>query len=92
MTTLTTQDLLDYQDTMAAATRDIHAACPGHEISVLWDDGKLRMITGRHKVKVWNSLGSFEFAIDHDNLLRKDDAYKGLLALVAARVQKSLTV
>ena len=41
---MTQQDLLSYQDTMAGVTKDIHEACPGLEINVMWDDGKLRMI------------------------------------------------
>jgi hypothetical protein len=89
---MTKQDLFAYQNTMAGVTKDIHDACAGMEISVLWDDGKLRMVTGRHKVKVWNNLGSVEFHVDHDYLLERGDAYKGFLMLIAARIQKGLGV
>lgn len=87
---MTKQDLFAYQDTMAGVTKDIHDACAGMEISVLWDDGKLRMVTGKHKVKVWNNLGSVEFRVDHDDLLERGDAYKGFLTLIAVRIQKGL--
>jgi hypothetical protein len=89
---MTKQDLFAYQDTMAGVTRDIHDACAGMEISVLWDDGKLRMVTGSHKVKVWNNLGSVEFHVDHGDLLERGDAYKGFLTLIAGRIRKGLGV
>jgi hypothetical protein len=89
---MTKQDLFAYQDTMAGVTRDIHNACAGMEIAILWDDGKIRMVTGSHKVKVWNNLGSVEFHVDHDDLLERGDAYKGFLTLIAARIRKGLGV
>jgi hypothetical protein len=89
---MTDVDLFAYQDTMAGVTRDIHDACHGAEISVLWDDGKLRMVTGRHKVKVWNNLGSVELRINHRDLVEKGNAYKGFLALIAARVHRRMDV
>ena len=84
------QDLFAYQDTMAGATKDIHEACAGMEISVMWDDGKARMVTGTHKVKVWNNLGSVKFQIDHDDLLNKGNSYKGFLILIAQRIKNEL--
>jgi len=89
---MTKQDLFGYQDTMAAATKDIHNTCAGLDISILWDDGKLGMVTGAHKVKVWNDLGSVEFRIDHDDVLERGNAYKGFLALLATRIQKNLSL
>ena len=89
---MTKQDLFAYQDTMAAATKDIHAICAGLDISVLWDDGKLGMVTGTHKVKVWNNLGSVEFLIDHDDVLERGNSYKGFLTLLATRSQKGLSL
>jgi hypothetical protein len=85
-------DLLAYQDMMAGVTKDIHDACAGMEISVMWDDGKARMITGMHKVKLWNNLGDVEFHIEHDDLAAKGNAYKGFLILVETRVKKELSV
>ena len=89
---MTKQDLFAYQDTMAAATKDIHHTCEGLDISVLWDDGKLGMVTGAHKVKVWNDLGSVELRIDHDDILERGNAYKGFLTLLATRIQKGLSL
>ena len=87
---MTTQDLFAYQETMAGVTKDIHAACAGMEISVMWDDGKLRIITGDHKVKVWNNLGEVEFHVTHDILLERGNAYKGFLTLLELQVRKKL--
>ena len=84
------QDLLAYQDTLAGVTKDIHDACAGMEISVLWDDDKLRMVTGKHKVKVWNNLGSVVFRVNHDDLVERGDAYQGFLTLIALSIQKKL--
>jgi hypothetical protein len=89
---MTKQDIFAYQDTMASVTKDIHAACPGFEFSVLWDDSKMRMNQREHKVKITNNLGSVEFRINHDDLLERGDAYKGFLTMVATRVQKGLGV
>ena len=89
---MNTLDMFAYQEAMAGVTKDIHDACPGTEISVLWDDGKLRMVTGIHKLRVWNNLGTVDFSVDHHDLLEKGNSYKGFLALVAARVHKGLDV
>ena len=89
---MTKQDLFAYQDTMADATKDIHKTCAGLDISVLWDDGKLGMVTGNHKVKVWNNLGSVEFNIDHDDVLERGIAYKGFLTLIGMRIRKELSL
>ena len=89
---MTKQDLFAYQDTMAGATKDIHNTCAGLDISVLWDDGKLGMVTGTHKVKVWNNLGSVEFHIDHNDVVERGIAYKGFLMLIATRIQKELSL
>jgi hypothetical protein len=85
-------DLLAYQDMMAGVTKDVHDTCAGMEISVMWDDGKARIITGSHKVKLWNNLGAVEFHIDHDDLLAKGNSYKGFLVLVETRAKKELSV
>ena len=87
---MTNLDLLSYQDIMSGVTKDIHAGCPGMEIAVMWDDGKLRMITGEHKVKVWNDLGQVVFRVSHDDLLERGTAYKGFLTLLTMQIQKSL--
>jgi hypothetical protein len=89
---MTKQDLFAYQDTMEGVTKDIHDACAGMEISVMWDNGKLRMVPGMHTVKVWNNLGAVEFHIDHHDLLERGDAYKGFLLLIATRIKKELGV
>jgi hypothetical protein len=86
------QDLFAYQETMAGVTKAIHDACAGMEISVMWDDGKLRMIPGKHKVKVWNDLGKVILRVDHDILLDKGDAYKGFLILLTTQARKKLGV
>ena len=67
---MTQQDLLSYQDTMAGVTKDIHEACPGLEVNVMWDDGKLRMVTGDHKVRVWNDLGEVHRSEEHTSELQ----------------------
>ena len=87
---MTQQDLLSYQDTMADVTKDIHEACPGLEINVMWDDGKLRMVTGDHKVRVWNDLGEVYLHVGHDILLERGNAYKGFLTLLTVQIEKSL--
>ena len=87
---MTQQDLLSYQDTMAGVTKDIHAACPGLEVNVMWDDGKLRMINGDHKVRVWNDLGEVQLHVAHDILLERGNAYKGFLTLLTVQIEKSL--
>ena len=87
---MTTQDLLSYQDTMAGVTKDIHEACPGLEINVMWDDGKLRMVPGEHKVRVWNDLGEVVLHVAHDILLERGNAYKGFLTLLKVQIEKSL--
>jgi hypothetical protein len=87
---MTTQDLFAYQETMAGVTKDIHAACAGMEISVMWDDGKLRITTGDHKVKVWNNLGEVEFRVTLDILLERGNAYKGFLTLIELQIRKKL--
>lgn len=89
---MTNQDLFAYQEIMAGITKDIHDACKGMEVSVMWDDGKLRMVTGDHQVKVWNNLGAVEFRVGHDVLLEKGNAYKGFLMLIAMRIKKELSV
>lgn len=89
---MTKQDLFAYQDTMAAATTDIHKTCAGLDITVLWDDGRLGMVTGRHKVRIWNNLGSVELRIDHDDVLERGNAYKGFLALLTSKIQKGLSL
>jgi hypothetical protein len=86
------QDLFAYQDTLAGVTKDIHDACAGMEVSVLWDKGKLRKVAGAHTVKVWNNLGSVEFRVDHDDLVERGDAYKGFLLLLSAQIKKKLGV
>ena len=87
---MTQQDLLSYQDTMAGVTKDIHEACPGLEINVMWDDGKLRMVPGEHKVRVWNDLGEVVLHVAHDILLERGNAYKGFLTLLKVQIEKSL--
>ena len=87
---MTTQDLLSYQDTMTEVTKEIHASCPGLELNVMWDDGKLRMINGEHKVKVWNDLGEVVFRVGHDILLERGNAYKGFITLLTMQINKSL--
>ena len=89
---MTKQDLFAYQDTMAAATKDIHDTCKGLDISVMWDDGKLGMVTGTHKVKVWNNLGSVEFHIDHNDVLERGNAYKGFLIMMTTKIKKDLNL
>lgn len=86
------QDLFAYQATMADATKDIHSACGNVELSILWDDGKIGMVTGTHKVRIWNALGSAEFQITHDELLAQGNAYKGVLAMIAATASKKMRV
>ncbi len=86
------QDLFAYQETMANVTRDIHQASSGAEISVLWDEGRMTMVTGVHKVRVWNNLGSVEFQIAHDDLLEGGNAYQGFLALIALQIGKKLAM
>ena len=44
------QDLFAHHDTLAGVTRDIHDACAGMEVSVLWDKGKLGKVGGAHTV------------------------------------------
>ena len=85
-------DLFAFQDMMAGITNDIHDVCTGAEIWVMWDDGKARMVTGTHKVKLWNNLGAVEFHIDHDDLVAKGNSYKGFLVLVESRVKRELCV
>ena len=85
-------DLLAYQGMMAGVTKDIHEACAGMEIYVMWDDGKARMIAGTHKLKLWNNLGALEFNVEHDDLVAKGNAYKGFLILVETRAKKELTI
>ena len=89
---MTNQDLFAYQDTVAAATQDIHRSCGDLEISVLWDDGKLGMVLDTHKVRLWNALGAAEFHITHDELLEHGNAYRGVLAMIAAAALKKMTV
>ena len=86
------EDLFAFQDTMAKVTRDIHKSSPGAEISVLWDNGRMGMVTGVHQVKIWNNLGSIEFHITHDDLLEGGNAYQGFLALIALQIGKKLTM
>jgi hypothetical protein len=89
---MTPQDLFAYQDTMLRVSQDIHETSPGAEFSVLWDDGKMSMVTGLHKVRIWNSLGSVEFHIEHNDILERGNAYKGFLALAAVQIGKKLTM
>ena len=89
---MTNQDMFAYQETMEGVTKDIHAACPDMEISVMWDDGKLRMNNDEHKVKVWNNLGHVEFHVAHEILLERGSAYKGFLTLLGVHAQKELRV
>jgi hypothetical protein len=85
-------DLLAFQDMMSGVTTDIHEVCAGAEISVMWDDGKARMVTGTHTVKLWNNLGEVIFHVEHDDLVARGNAYKGFLILVETRVKRELTV
>ena len=86
------QDLFAYQATMAGATKDIHSACGNVELSILWDDGKIGLVTGTHNVRIWNALGSAKFHIAHDELLVQGNAYRGILAMIAATASKKMSV
>ncbi len=89
---MTNQDLFAYQASMAGATKDIHHACGDVEIAILWDDGKIGLVTGVHKVRIWNALGSAELHITHDELLERGNAYTGFLAMIAATALKKMKV
>lgn len=85
------EDLFHYQDTLMRVTHDIHERC-GVDVSVLWDDGKLSMVTGRHRVKVWNGLGSLEFEVEHEDLVQRGAGYQRFLDNVATMVRQKLSV
>ncbi len=88
---MTSEDLFLYQDEIAYATKDIHDRCAG-EVSILWDDGKLAMVTGSHRVKVWNGLGSVDFELKHDDLVERGAAYQRFLDRIASAVKAKLTL
>jgi hypothetical protein len=88
---MTSTDLFSYQDEMLRATRDIHERC-GVEVNVLWDDGKFGAVTGIHKIRVWNGLGSVDLEITHDNLMARGDAYRHFLDRAAAAARQKLTL
>lgn len=88
---MTSEDLFLYQDEITRATKDIHDRCRG-DISILWDDGKLTMVTGTHRVKVWNGLGSVDFELTHDDLVERGAAYQRILDQVASAVKAKLTL
>ena len=89
---MTTQDLFAYQASMAGATKDIHNSCGDVELSILWDDGRIGMVTGIHKVRIWNALGSGEFHITNDELLERGNAYTGFLAMITATALKKMSL
>ena len=88
---MTSTDLFAYQDAMMRATKDVHDRCAA-EVSVLWDDGKFGMVTGTHKVRIWNGLGSVELEITHDNLMARGDAYRHFLERAAAAAHQKLAL
>jgi hypothetical protein len=88
---MTDTDLFTYQDAMMRATKEIHERCVS-EVNVLWDDGKFGMVTGTHKVRIWNGLGSVDLEITHDNLVGRDQAYRHFLERAAAAARQKLAL
>lgn len=88
---MTSEDLFLYQDEITRATKDIHDRCGG-DVSILWDDGKLAMVTGTHRVKVWNALGSVDFTVKHGDLVERGAAYQGFIDRIASVVKAKLTL
>jgi hypothetical protein len=88
---MTDTDLLAYQDEIARATKDLHARC-AVEVNVLWDGGRFGMVTGTHKVRIWNGLGSVELEITHDNLVARGEAYRHFLDRAAAAAHQKLAL
>lgn len=88
---MTSEDLFAYQDTLSRAVKDIHGCC-GPDINVLWDGGRVAMVSGTHHVKVWNGLGSVELPIEHADLAARGPAYQRFLDKIAAAVKEKLTL
>lgn len=88
---MTIEDLFLHQDEIAYATKDIHERCAG-DVNILWDDGKLTIVTGTLRVKVWNGLGSLDFELKHDDLVERGAAYQRFLDRIASAVKAKLTL
>lgn len=88
---MTSEDLFAYQDTLTRAVKDIHDRC-GPDINVLWDSGRVTMVTATHHVKVWNGLGSVELQIEHDDLAAGGPAYQRFLEKIASAAKEKLTL
>ena len=88
---MTSTDPFSYQDAMMRATKDIHERCVS-EVNVLWDDGKFGRVTGTHKVRIWNGLGSVDLEITHDNLVARGEAYRHFLDRAATAARQKLAL